>query len=80
MSKQPPPGPFVSIVSTDGRSTDVMIQYLQGIDVLRPYTLATLPPAQLGLQIIVTDASGGPAPCYGDGTDFRRLSNDAVVS
>lgn len=54
------------------------------------YTVATLPdPATLDNQgnalytaglIYVTDETGGPTVAYGDGTDWRRIYDNAVVS
>lgn len=49
---------------------------------LNLYTVATLPDpvANRGMQIIVTDEAGGEVPAWSDGTDWRRLTDRAVVS
>jgi len=49
---------------------------------LRSFTLSTLPDASKYTQHVVhvSDASGGAVPAYSDGTDWRRFSDDTVVS
>jgi hypothetical protein len=49
---------------------------------LPPYTLAGLPSAatNTGLQVYVSDLSGQPAPCFSDGTNWRRVSDNTVAS
>lgn len=49
---------------------------------LTSYTLATVPDvaANLSGMIFVSDESGGPAPAWSDGTDWRRFSDGAVIS
>jgi len=46
------------------------------------YTVATLPPAanNLGGQIFVSNESGGAVPAFSDGTNWRRVTDRAVVS
>lgn len=50
---------------------------------LIPYTVATLPEvpdaATPGL-IFVSDESGGAVPAFSDGTDWRRVTDRAVIS
>lgn len=56
---------------------------IQGQLVLPYFTVAGLPSGgseQLGGFIFVTDESGGPVPAYFDGTDWRRVSDGAIVS
>jgi hypothetical protein len=49
--------------------------------VLPPYTVMTLPNASpSGQMIYVTDDSGGAVPAFSDGTDWRRVTDRAVVS
>ena len=49
--------------------------------VLPPYTVMTLPNASpSGQMIYVTDDSGGSVPAFSDGTDWRRVTDRAVVS
>jgi hypothetical protein len=52
------------------------------IQPLLAFTLATLPSAatyKYGL-IFVTDLTGGGAPCYSDGTNWRRFSDNTIAS
>lgn len=45
------------------------------------YTVATLPAVGTGgATIFVSDESGGPVNAYSDGTNWRRVSDGAVVS
>ena len=49
--------------------------------VLPLYTVMTLPSASLlGQMIYVTDESGGAVPAFSDGTDWRRVTDRAVIS
>lgn len=52
------------------------------IPVLASFTLATMPTAStyLGGIIFVSDLTGGPAPCYSDGTNWRRFSDNSIAS
>lgn len=46
-----------------------------------PYTLATLPSVTPPYRsIYVTDLSGTPGPCYTDGTNWRRYSDDSIAT
>lgn len=48
---------------------------------LERYTVANLPPAALPSRIIiVTNETGGEVPAWNDGTDWRRVTDRAVVS
>lgn len=48
---------------------------------LPSYTVATLPAAgAAGGLIFVTDETGGAVPTFSDGTDWRRVTDRAVVS
>lgn len=52
------------------------------IQLLLNFTLATLPSAttyRYGV-IFVTDLTGGGAPCYSDGTNWRRFSDNSIAS
>lgn len=56
------------------------------VQYLRPFTVAQLPPASshrntrgAGL-VLVTDETGGEVPAWSDGTNWRRVSDRAVVS
>lgn len=47
-----------------------------------PYTLATLPLASTHQyqQIVVTDAAGGAAPCWSNGTNWLKFADNTIVS
>ncbi len=48
---------------------------------LRSYTVAGLPPATTAGQVIyVSNATGGAVPAFSDGTNWRRVTDRAVVS
>jgi hypothetical protein len=52
------------------------------IPILLARPLASLPSPsvyQYGI-IYVTDLSGSPAPCYSDGTNWRRFSDNTIAS
>lgn len=50
-------------------------------DRLESYTVAALPSAEeAGRLIYVTDEAGGAVPAFSDGTDWRRVTDRAVVS
>lgn len=51
------------------------------LQTLVSYTVATLPAtAPAGALIFVTDESGGAVPAFGDGTNWRRVTDRAIVS
>lgn len=54
----------------------------QGLVTLRPVTVANLPdPARYpGRQVYVSNEAGGPVMAFSDGTDWRRVTDRAVVS
>lgn len=49
---------------------------------LKAYTVAGLPAAvgYAGRMVYVSNESGGPVPAYSDGTNWRRVTDRAVVS
>lgn len=49
---------------------------------LHAYTVATLPDAtvSVGGMIYVSDESGGAVPAFTDGTNWRRVTDRAIVS
>jgi hypothetical protein len=48
---------------------------------LPSYTVATVPPASpAGMLIYVSDETGGAVPAFSDGSDWRRVTDRAVVS
>lgn len=54
----------------------------RGPQVLTSYTVTTLPdPADwLGGMIYVSNETGGAVPAFSDGTNFRRVTDRAIVS
>lgn len=51
------------------------------LTVLASYTVATLPSAAVpGTLIYVSNESGGAVPAFADGTNWRRVTDRAVVS
>ena len=48
--------------------------------VLASFTVATLPTGVQGMLIYVTDESGGPTPAHYDGTNWRRVYDNVIVS
>lgn len=48
---------------------------------LPSYTVATVPPASpAGMLIYVSNEVGGAVPAFSDGTNWRRVTDRAVVS
>lgn len=56
--------------------------YLEAlINPLPSYTVATVPSATTaGKLIYVTDETGGAVPAFSDGTNWRRVTDRAIVS
>lgn len=54
----------------------------QQLPALPSYTVATLPDAESNeaVMIYVSDEAGGAVPAFSDGTDWRRVTDRAVVS
>ena len=50
--------------------------------ILTDYTVATLPSASANSSglIFVTNETGGPVPAFSDGTNWRRVTDRAIVS
>jgi hypothetical protein len=49
--------------------------------VLPSYTVSTLPSAAVaGAMIYVTNETGGPVPAFADGTNWRRVTDRAIVT
>lgn len=55
-------------------------QLISGNPVLKSYAVAELPEGEAGMHIYVTDETGGAVPAFHDGTDWRRVTDRAVVS
>lgn len=67
---------------TDQTGVQLTGNSINSIQILTPFTLSTLPSAstfQYGV-IFVTDLSGAHAPCYSDGTNWRRFSDNSIAS
>lgn len=47
---------------------------------LQSFTVGTLPTPTAGLMIFVTDEIGGTVPAFGDGANFLRVTDRAIVS
>lgn len=77
-------GVFVDIKECGAGATSYI--HHSGIKVksstLEAYTVATLPSAAANpyTQIFVTDLSGQAAPCYSDGVNWRRYSDNTIAS
>lgn len=64
-----------------GKCNDNFDEIYDGQVPMRSFTVATVPSAATsGLWIYVTDESGGAIPAFSDGTDWRRVTDRAVVS
>lgn len=86
----------VSLIVQEGavaRAEDVLQLYFDDIEQrlndnllgaqvqLTSYTVATLPDASnAGGMIFVSDETGGTVPAFSDGSDWRRMTDRAVVS
>ena len=51
-----------------------------GVSIFRSYTVATVPTAVAGGVIYVSDETGGATMAFSDGTNWRRMSDRAIVS
>lgn len=61
---------------------DFVRNTLRGPFVLTSYTVAKLPDATkfVGGMIYVSNESGGAVPAFSDGTNWRRVTDRAIVS
>ena len=62
------------------KAASAINQLISSDPVLKSYTVATLPEGEAGTLIYVTDETGGAVPAFHDGTDWRRVTDRAVVS
>jgi len=53
---------------------------LNSVAVLSSFTVATLPAQVAGGMIFVTDETGGAIPAFSDGTNWRRVTDRAIVT
>lgn len=77
--------PSVPITDKDGRPTPQFYEWLGRVAAqkLVPFQKAKLPKADqlgAGVMIYVTDEAGGAVPAFSDGTNWRRVTDRAVVS
>lgn len=55
--------------------------FRENFNVLPSYTVATVPAAAPAAQMIyVTNETGGAVPAFSDGTNWRRVTDRAIVS
>lgn len=63
------------------RAAGAINQLISREPTLKSYTVATLPTASGDFRLIyVSDETGGAVPAFNDGTDWRRVTDRAVVS
>jgi len=74
------------IINSVANAYDLGLLILAGIIspdqfILPPYTVSTLPAASpAGQMLFVTDETGGSVPAFSDGTNWRRVTDRAIVS
>jgi len=62
-------------------SAESRLAALEATPPLPAYTVSTVPAASpAGRQIFVTNESGGAVPAFSDGSDWRRVTDRAVIS
>lgn len=85
------PGVTSQLVDDTGKPTQTWARFFARLDrilggkqplALAPYPKAKLPEAgQFGTHLIlVTDDVGGSVPAFSDGTNWRRVTDRAVIS
>lgn len=60
-----------------------LLEYFRDLQVKQSYTVATLPDADgviAGTMVYVSNETGGAVMAFSDGTDWRRVTDRAVVS
>lgn len=83
----------IRLIGGDGEATDRLQLYFDDITqrfndfllgtqvTLPPYTVDTLPPVLAARGLIsVLDEIGGEVPAFSDGTNWRRVTDRAIVS
>jgi len=81
------------VVDKEGLATDQLLEWFDDLELslnesllgvsgieLPIYTVATLPPQKTGFMIYVSDETGGGVPAFSDGTNWRRVTDRAIVS
>ncbi len=73
--------------SGDKRDTQIHERIGKAAIVINGFTVASLPPASewgdtstFSSIIYITDETGGSIPAFSDGTDWRRVTDRAIVS
>jgi predicted Rdx family selenoprotein len=75
------PVTFANIAEWVRRAAQAINQLITRAPTLQEYTVATLPDAGGDFRLIyVSDEAGGAIPAFNDGTDWRRVTDRAVVS
>ncbi len=65
----------------DDLSEELNLNLLGNQVQLQTYTVSTLPSsATAGGLIFISDETGGPVPAFSDGTEWRRVTDRAIVS
>lgn len=61
---------------------DALDRAMSRLERLPSYTVALLPDAttRTGMMIFVSNESGGAVPAFSDGTNWRRVTDRAIVS
>lgn len=77
------PSPQESIVDKALRGTTFFINFLRSLseedDKCQVADLTDLKPTEGRRIFVVDDVSGHGVPCYGDGTNWRRYSDNSIV-
>ncbi|MEM1234583.1 MAG: DUF2793 domain-containing protein, partial [Pseudomonadota bacterium] len=73
---------WFSALTVDGASASVSVTGLavSGPARFASYTVATLPAPETGAVAFVSDAAGGAVMAFGDGTNWRRMTDRAIIS
>lgn len=77
------PAPQETIIDKAGRGTTFFINFLRSVSVeddsAMVADLSILKPTAGRRIFVIDDISGHGVPCYGDGTNWRRYSDNSVV-
>jgi hypothetical protein len=81
------PAPIQQQINGSGYFDNVWIKWFASLQKqvnaveLHSYTVATLPSAALaGQMVYVSNEAGGAVPAFSDGTNWRRVTDRAIVS
>ena len=85
----PVPNHGARLIDEQGKSGQSLQLFIDAIGLylnanralLNDYTVATVPAAETAYGLImVTDETGGPVPAYTDLTNWRRVTDGAIIS